>query len=114
MHGSPKFLLGSVLERVDDVDVDVEADQEGHTELEQDAGHAEANPGESSPLLPADLTALMDRELHVEAVGDHQADRAQVDDDDHQDGGGLGAPGPGVGHLERLVSVPGNPQQTQT
>ena len=116
MHGFFKFLLGPVLEWVDDVHIDVETDQEGDAELEGDCGHAKTDPRESLPVLSTDLSAFMDRELHVEAVGDHQADRAQVNHDDHQDGGWLGAPtsGPSMSHLEGLVSVPGNPKQTQT
>ena len=116
MHGCFQFLLGSVLERVNDIHVDVETDQEGDAELEGDSGHAETDPRESLPLLSADLTAFVHRELHVEAVGDHQADGAQVDDGDHHDGGcpGPSAPRPGVSHLQRLIPVPGDPKQTQT
>ena len=39
MHGSPKLLFSPVLEGVDDVDVDVEADQEGDAELEDNFPH---------------------------------------------------------------------------
>ena len=59
---------------MDDVHINVETDQEGDAELEGDSGHAKTDPREPLPLLSTDLTAVMDRELHVEAVGDHQAD----------------------------------------
>ena len=50
---------------MDDVHIDVEADQEGDAELEGNSGHAKTDPCESLPLLSTDLTAIMDRELHV-------------------------------------------------
>lgn len=65
VYGRPQFLIGSVLERVDDVDVDVEADQEGDAELEDNRADAKTDPGESSPFLPADFTTLEDGKLHV-------------------------------------------------
>ena len=58
MHGAPQLGLGPVLESADDVDIDVEADEEGDAEL-QDSGHnPEADPGEAAPVLLADLDVL--------------------------------------------------------
>ena len=58
MHGAPQLGLGSVLESADDVDVDVEADEEGDAELEDGGHHAEADPGVAAPVLLADLNIL--------------------------------------------------------
>lgn len=69
MHGSPKLLFSPVLEGVDDVDVDVEADQEGDAELEDNSAYPITDPGVSTPLLPADLnTLLMDRKLMEKVI----------------------------------------------
>ena len=58
MHGASQLGLGPVLESADDVDIDVEADEEGDAELEDGRHHPEADPGVAAPVLLADLDIL--------------------------------------------------------
>ena len=58
MHGASQLGLGPVLESADDVDIDVEADEEGDAELEDGRHHPEADPGVATPVLLAYLDVL--------------------------------------------------------
>ena len=64
------MLFSPVLEGVDDVDVDVEADQEGDAELEDNSAYPITDPDVSTPLLPADLNTLLmlDRKLMEKVI----------------------------------------------
>ena len=58
MHGASQLGLGPVLESADDVDIDIEADEEGDVELEDGGHHSEADPGVAAPVFLADLDIL--------------------------------------------------------
>ena len=66
MHRARKLCFGSILERIDDVHVDIETDNEGNTELEDNSYDSECNSVVSTPVLPTYLYSVVNRKLNEE------------------------------------------------